>query len=293
MRFLTCKSPEELHNKLQCYAHPEEDYTVRTSHPANWITQQGVWKIQRDLEPRMPDIKRARFITLTLDPEKFDYDPEEGYEKGKRHLREFLYQLDKYLGRPQRTPYCWKLEFTRSGWPHWHIIFLYKKSIPAQVLNTLWGRGRTNIEMIRDESFSYLFKYVSKTADDIPPFIMKRKQVRFFQSSKGFLASKDRKYKKDHDQGERSRRESTLDQRIDRWCRTVKFKNAQVTIVYEADHLTFYADLSLFTAQQMMRDHENKNKPRAEWAFTHLTLEKRTLCQQIRKLPEYKQELPF
>ena len=98
-------SEKELLENLWKTAAPSEQVTIRNSQPANWVTDQGVWKKQKELEPRFPNIRNARFITLTIDPAQYS-DAQEGYETGKRHLREFLYRLDKYLGNGERTPYC-------------------------------------------------------------------------------------------------------------------------------------------------------------------------------------------
>ena len=129
-----------------------DEVIIKNTQPANWITPQGVWKKQKEIEPRMPNIRFARFITLTIDQSKY-LDPEHAFEVGRRHLRQFFYDLDKGLGNAERTPYCWKLEFQENGWPHWHIILLHYKKLPLDLLNKCWGKGRTDVEMIRDTDF--------------------------------------------------------------------------------------------------------------------------------------------
>lgn len=209
---------------------------IRNVQPANWITEQGVWKKQKALEPRMPYIRQARFITLTLDPKRYK-NSEDAYEVGKRHLRQFFYDLDRLLGVEERTPYCWKLEFHENGYPHWHIIFLHYKKLPYELVNQAWGKGRTDVQMIKHTDFRYLFKYAAKTVSHIPPWALERKQIRFFQTSKGFLMpdakasprlNNTEKELVDEIRGMQEayqRKESTLGQRIERWIRTLSISS--------------------------------------------------------------------
>lgn len=213
-----------------------DEVIIKNTQPANWITPQGVWKKQKEIEPRMPNIRFARFVTLTIDQSKY-LDAEHAFEVGRRHLRQFFYDLDKGLGNAERTPYCWKLEFQENGWPHWHIILLYFKKLPLDLLNKCWGKGRTDVEMIRDTDFKYLFKYAAKGVGDLPQFILDTKQVRFFQTSKGFLTPKDTASPRLNNTEKEiieelremmeayQRKESTLGERIDRWIRTLSISS--------------------------------------------------------------------
>jgi len=135
------------------------------------------------------NLRNWRFVTLTLDRAVYP-DPEAAYDLAKRHLREFIYALRREYSIPR---WCWKLEFhapdERTGeiYPHWHLLLDYKRPIPAETLERLWGKGRTQIRGVCDEGMKYLFKYVGKGADSLPEWILSRRSIRLFQTSKGFF----------------------------------------------------------------------------------------------------------
>jgi hypothetical protein len=217
----------------------EQRVTVRNSQPANWHTPQGVWKMRQRLEPKMPGLRNARFITLTLDPSRFR-DSESGYEAGKRHMREFLYRLDQRLEK-DRTPFCWKLEFHRNGWPHWHLIFLHRRPVSCRLLLDLWGLGRVEVQRIKGQTFDYLFKYASKELTNIPDWVLDRKIVRFFQASPGFYTlalPSDRapgQQKKCVEPDRPSLREvSTIGERIKRWARSISISAPGVRMHFDS-----------------------------------------------------------
>jgi hypothetical protein len=194
--------------------------------------------MRRKLEPKMPGLRNARFITLTLDPSMFR-DSQSGYEAGKRHMREFLYRLDLALGQ-SRTPFCWKLEFHRSGWPHWHLILLHRSSISCRLLLDLWGLGRVEVQRIKGQTFDYLFKYASKELTNIPEWVLERKIVRFFQASPGFYTlalPSDRapgQQKKCVEPDRPQARElSTIGERIKRWARSISISAPGVRMHFD------------------------------------------------------------
>ncbi|WFB34956.1 hypothetical protein P3T73_12385 [Kiritimatiellota bacterium B12222] len=236
----------------------EDQVTVIHSEPPNWITEQGVWKKRKDLEPRFPKLGNARFITLTMDPNRYP-DPEQAYEIGKRHMRQFLYTLAQELNGGERIRYCWKLEIHKNGFPHWHLILLYRKKIDITVVREAWGKGRIDVQQIQGgQDFSYLFKYATKCQNDLPIWILERKQIRFFQSSPGFLLpDPNAKPKSENQDAEpqaptRKRRESTLGERLNRWGRTYKFRTEHQMVVFVAHDRSFYADLLLASAQHFV-----------------------------------------
>ncbi|GEM_PF-4036211 len=296
-QFTSCRDMRELRHKLLA----EDSFqcmTVRNSQPANWITAQGVWKKRNDLEKRMPDLRYARFITLTLDPKRFD-SIEQGYEVAKRHLREFFYRLDKAIGVQSRTQYAWKLEFHENGWPHWHVIFLHRKMISTDVLNECWGKGRTQVEMIKGQGFTYLFKYAAKQVDHIPHCILQKKQVRFFQTSPGFLLAEAEEEQNlsspdkaapasprrvDNTQKEHSRGKTlgTLGERIERWGRTLKFEFQDQILTVESEE-GFFAELILETAKQAVHEYSKHGVSQLGITATNITTQRETICQLIRK----------
>jgi len=131
---------------------------------ASWFHAEGASIKRAEIERKgVPKMRDWRMITLTLDPSKFA-GPKEGYEAGRDQMRRFLYSLREYFGRAN---WCWKMEFHRSGWVHWHVCFGYRRRMSEselRLVEVMWGLGRTNVQRIRSWSFAYLFKYISKAA---------------------------------------------------------------------------------------------------------------------------------
>lgn len=173
----------------------------------NWHSAEGVELKRAQIRKKgVPDMRNWRLITLTMDQGRFD-GPEEAYLKGKDNLRRFLNSLRDLLG-VKSARWCWKLEFQRNGWPHWHLAFDYRTKLTETELKTIeviWGLGITNVKRIQNGSFEYLFKYVTKESfagddDELLPdwfldYLKEREsdgkpvtfhRVRFWQTSKGF-----------------------------------------------------------------------------------------------------------
>jgi len=111
----------------------------------------------------VPEMRDWRMITLTLDPARFA-GPKEGYEAGRDQMRRFLYVLREHFGN---ASWCWKMEFHKSGWVHWHLCYGYRKKMTEaelRLVEIMWGLGRTNVQRIRSWTFAYLFKYIGKAA---------------------------------------------------------------------------------------------------------------------------------
>ncbi len=189
---------------------------VRFQDSPNWLTPSGVYKKRRIIERLgMPDVKGRRFITLTLDPDQFGGCPISGYEEGKAQLRRFL-EAGRLSGLWARSAYwCWKLEFQKNGWAHWHLIIDRTAKFKSDELSkvaSLWSLGRVNVRRISVSKFGYQFKYAFKgvfqddNQDDglcvpqwfldhyKPPLDGKKAssyaRVRFWQTSKGFYTGK-------------------------------------------------------------------------------------------------------
>lgn len=207
---------------------------ITSTQPANFITPIGTFKKRKQIEAKgMPALKNARFITLTLDRDRMG-DAETGYETGKRQLRQFMYELRKALGVSEaEAPHCWKLEFHADGWPHWHILFLYRKRLPFELVDAAWRLGRTETQRVTKSDLDYLFKYVTKGGEQLPFYIKEQKQVRFWQTSKHFhtlrttekATASPRQPVDDPtantQKGKKIRKESTLGERLSRWMRTI------------------------------------------------------------------------
>lgn len=139
---------------------------VRKYVSADWFTTDGVFRKRREIEAKgLPDFNRWRFITLTLDPEKFGHDPLRAFLEVRPRLRYFMTKAKKAGLWSSSARWCWKLEFQANGWPHWHLLVERKQImsvVELQTLTDVWGFGRTNVEMVRGSDFVYSFKYAFK-----------------------------------------------------------------------------------------------------------------------------------
>lgn len=217
---------------------------LRPYAPPSFWTTQGAWAKQRQLERKgfPTDLRNWRFVTLTVDPKEYP-DPFMAWALGKRHLRQFVYLLKKKYGIRR---WCWKLEFHEPDedgriYPHWHLLFDYKQRIDKDELAALWGKGRTQIKRVDGEGFEYLFKYAVKAIDCIPDWILRRTNVRLFQTSKGFFPPAPKKISADDVEKQNERIASprdgedgpvpetqnyrinteTIGERLERWSRYV------------------------------------------------------------------------
>ena len=194
---------------------PSRGLHVRMQESPNWFTPSGVAQKRRMLEAKgMPSMKGWRFITLTLNPELFEWDPLLGYETGRDQIRRFL-EAGRLEGLwPRACLWAWKMEFQSNGWAHWHIPLARKNKFTKaemQKITDIWRLGRTNVRRITSGIFGYHFKYVFKGVfqdDDtesglcVPRWFLDHykpsengnkpssfSRVRFWQTSKGFYTN--------------------------------------------------------------------------------------------------------
>lgn len=198
---------------------------IRPFIPASWFHEQGIFKVLRRLEPRLPEVGGKLFLTFTTDPKLFK-DAESGFECGRERLRKVFYRLRKGVewdGERYQidAPYCVKVEFHRNGWAHFHSIFLTEEFLPGRLLNELWGHGRTHVGRISQKRFRYLLKYVTK-GDSLPEWILKRPRLRVFQSSRGFLkpAEGQRSSKKQTKRSDSVASTPSIGDRLEKWRHT-------------------------------------------------------------------------
>jgi len=236
------------------------EQTIKEFIPASWFHPVGIYKVLARFWDRLPDVSGKLFLTLTLDPKNYA-DEETGFNDTRNWLRKVFYRLRQGVEHEGKTytidaPYCVKVEFHESGWVHYHVIFLTRRFLPKELLAELWGRGWVKVQRIKNTDFHYLLKYVTKP-DELPEWVKKRKRLRVFQTSKGFLepvaerkptmaktAAEELKPKK-------KRASYTIDERFWRWAcmavlrqfgraRTVKF---QIPYRELFDHLVLAAAL--------------------------------------------------
>lgn len=154
--------------------------------PANFFTGIGAWKKRRDLRRRgLPDLKDAKLLTLTVDPKCYPH-PADAFEKGRNHLPTFMYRLRQELG--EHVEYLWRLEFHRNGYPHWHVLIVYKPKIDPDLLRKHWGKGLIDIRRADGKAVGYLFDYISKK-NDLPEWVCEydKRTIRMYGSSRGFF----------------------------------------------------------------------------------------------------------
>lgn len=165
---------------------------IRPYAPPSFWTTQGAWAKQRQLiQKGFPAIRNWRVLVLTFNRDEYP-DPFIAWQVGKRHMRQFIYELKKVY---PFTRWAWKMEFHEEDdegrtYPHWHVLIEYTQRMDWEVIKELWGKGRTWVQRVDGQSFEYLFKYAVKAIDRIPDWILSRTIVRLFQTSKGFFPKK-------------------------------------------------------------------------------------------------------
>ena len=160
----------------------EECVALRPYNSPNWYSAKGVYEKRKRIEAKgLPDFSGWRFITLTLDPydHRFSVDgepcPLTAYLKGKKKMKYFMESMRGILGR--KFKWCWKLEFQKNGWAHWHILLDSKLKMTGKqmcLMSDAWSFGRVNVKMVRSSGeFLYTFKYAFKpalTGEDCVPY---------------------------------------------------------------------------------------------------------------------------
>ncbi len=194
--------------------------------PISWHDPKGVIKVVQRLLPRLPDVSGSLFHTYTLDRNLFS-DPATAFEIARNKIRKLYARLRKGIkweGKLYQidAPYCVKVEFheDEDGWPHFHVIYLTRRYIPADLLDHLWGLGRINVKRITNDDFHYLLKYVAKGVG-YPEWVLSRHRIRIFQSSHGFLKpieGPEPEIKGASKTG-RKRASYTIRERLKRWAR--------------------------------------------------------------------------
>ena len=167
---------------------PEQ--TIKEFIPASWFHPVGIYKVLARIWDRLPNVSGKLFLTLTLDPKNYANE-ETAFESSRQRMRKVFYQLRHGVEHEGKiyvidAPYCVKVEFHESGWVHYHVIFLTRRFLPKELLAKLWNLGWVKVQRITTKDFHYLLKYVTKP-DDLPEWVLKRKRLRVFQTTKGFL----------------------------------------------------------------------------------------------------------
>jgi hypothetical protein len=204
-------------------AQAADEQTIKEFIPASWFHPVGIFKVLARFWDRLPDVSGKLFLTFTLDPKNYANE-EVAFEDSRDWLRKVFFQLRHGIEHEGKTytidaPYCIKVEFHESGWVHYHAIFLTRRFLPKELLAELWDRGWVTVQRITNADFHYLLKYVTKP-DDLPEWVGKRKRLRVFQSTKGFLKPLPVEPKTLSLKEPRRRISTTIDERFWRWACT-------------------------------------------------------------------------
>ena len=204
----------------------EYEHTIKEFVPASWFHPVGIYKVLARIWDRLPDVSGKLFLTFTVDP-KLYANEEAAFEDSRDWLRKVFFQLRHGVEHEGKiytidARYCVKVEFHESGWVHYHAIFLTRRFVPKELLAELWGLGWVTVQRITNADFHYLLKYVTKPGD-LPDWVKKRKRLRVFQSTKGFLKPSS-KPKRSAWSGiatfkpKQHRASYTMDERLRRWA---------------------------------------------------------------------------
>ena len=239
-------------------AQAANEQTIKEFVPASWFHPVGIFKVLARLWDRLPDVSGKLFLTFTLDP-KIYADEETAFEDSRNWLRKVFYQLRQGVEHEGKiytidAPYCIKVEFHESGWVHYHAIFLTRRFLPKELLGELWGLGWVKVQRITNRDFHYLLKYVTKV-DELPAWVKKRKRLRVFQTTQGFLKplAEEKPVAKSNLEKfkiKKHRASYTIDERFWRWaCMGVIRQNGQArTVKFQIPYRELFDHLVLSAA---------------------------------------------
>lgn len=205
--------------------------------PVSWFHPIGIKKVLKRFWHRLPDVNGSLFITLTVNPHYFD-DEASAFEHARDRIRRITDRLRsgiKWEGKifKLNAPYSVKVEFHESGWPHFHIVMLTRKFLPARLLEHIWGYGWTHVARIKQSKFEYILKYVSKS-QSVPDWVKSKKRIKIFQPSKGFLKPEitkgNLKNSKSQKRAKKQSLQNTIGERLDKWERMARFTDEEGNI---------------------------------------------------------------
>lgn len=99
------------------------------------------WNLRRRVTAALSPWSSVFMLTLTLDPELFG-SPEEGYRWVRSSRAVSLLVQDLWRrGLIRSRRFFYVLEWTKKGWPHWHLL-VEARYVPHREALELWGRRR-------------------------------------------------------------------------------------------------------------------------------------------------------
>lgn len=113
----------------------------------------------------------AVFLTLTMDPKKFNHDKFLMWDIITKEVDRFLKAVRMNFKRAGRTfpKYLWAIEGQKNGNPHVHIVFFKaRRLLDWRQLLQYWGNGAIYINRTKDGEkirypINYITSYITKT----------------------------------------------------------------------------------------------------------------------------------
>jgi hypothetical protein len=233
---------------------------LRAYNPVSWFHARGIFRVLGKLKPRLPDVSRCLFITFTVNPTLFE-SPQSAFTHARSRLRRVFYRLRKgveWQGKfyQNNAPYCVKVEFHRSGWAHFHVVFLSKRYVPGELVSELWSFGRTDVRRISSSKFHYLLKYVTK-GGALPDWVLNFKRLRVWQATAGFYNATPTIEEKEAEKPNkpyrfRKRASLSIGERLVRWSHTAVLKCGEEfrQVILGAPFADLFAELVFSVAQE-------------------------------------------
>lgn len=159
-------------------------------------------RVQRWLAACRIERTPVAFLTLTYDPKRYSefvdaatYEEIYNDAKANRHVSRFFNELGTRTRRDFSG--CWraKMEFTKSGLIHFHILVRGWSYISHSELVRVWGRGAVNVKSAKRQHAAYIAKYSCKGGHaSYPDFIYDQpvQSVKIWGTSHGFWSFLDR-----------------------------------------------------------------------------------------------------
>lgn len=130
-------------------------------------------RLKNRLQERIKNPRNYLFITLTYRPEDYKNGLQLYREqREKRHIQKFIERLQRYLGVSLKGKWARKMEMTKSGYLHFHLIINSQKYVPHADLTTIWGHGFVWINRLNQERLQYFCKYVAKSFEQLPSYLL-------------------------------------------------------------------------------------------------------------------------
>lgn len=175
---------------------------VRPYRNGGWLTTQGARLRGRQLSERLKERIKGRgglFLTLTVKDDGGGI--EEAYDEVQRNkgVSRFFKELSDRTGVNFAGRWICKLEFTKKGMLHFHILIMDVRYIAHAVIEECWGRGFVWVNQFYPDRSDGVSAYFSKStcsyvgkALHIPHWVRQRPvgSIKVVRTSPGFWPKK-------------------------------------------------------------------------------------------------------